>query len=194
MNTAKITALAEDVYLRRLQDYVGLRDYALSSNGAELIAEWCSPTRKGAIKALQPEQYSCWPFAGSLGHLAVKLSKPVHVRSITIDHIPPSLSLDISTAPREMKVWGQVNDGAVPRGHNFTNQIHKIYAPRGYVFAELLSFEYQIHGTVHIQQFNLPLEVLSLNLLVEAVVLEIRSNWGSATHTCIYRLRVHAEE
>lgn len=208
MNPSVMSALAEDIFLHRLRDYVGLRDYALSMNGAKPISEWSSPTRtagffltpqKGPIRALQPDTHSCWPFAGSAGRLAVKLSKPVQITTVTVDHIPSALSLDISTAPRRMSIWGQVPksssiSGNISSTSVLNNSLPAALAPDNHIFVQLLSFEYDIYAPVHIQQFSLPQDVLAMNLVTDAVILDVYSNWGSPTHTCIYRFRVHSEQ
>ncbi|KAK9449882.1 uncharacterized protein V1518DRAFT_414972 [Limtongia smithiae] len=53
---------------------------------------------------------SCWPFAGQVGTLGVRLSEWVYIDEVAINHIPKDTARDITTAPKEIEVWVEVND------------------------------------------------------------------------------------
>jgi SUN domain-containing protein 1/2 len=57
---------------------------------------------------------------------------------------------------------------------------------------KLAQFTYDVHSPDHIQLFPVLPGVASTSIvLVDSVVVFIRSNWGDATATCLYRIRVH---
>ena len=50
----------------------------------------------------------CWAFRGSEGSVVINLSNAIHVKAITLEHIPLSLAPDgsISSAPKSFQVFG----------------------------------------------------------------------------------------
>ncbi|KAI0328922.1 hypothetical protein GY45DRAFT_1218561, partial [Cubamyces sp. BRFM 1775] len=51
----------------------------------------------------------CWVFQGEDRQLRLKLSMLIYPTHVTIDHIPMEVAMDISTAPRQMVLWGAVD-------------------------------------------------------------------------------------
>ena len=66
--------------------------------------------RQNPRKVIQPGSSpgQCWAFKGTVGNVVIKLSNPVYVSDITLEHIPKSLSPDgnIASAPKHFEVIG----------------------------------------------------------------------------------------
>jgi len=60
----------------------------------------------------------------------------------------------------------------------------------GPTFFRIGKWQYDINGENHIQNFDLDVVLDIPNLLVDKVVIRVKSNWGSL-HTCLYRLKLH---
>ncbi|OXV05457.1 hypothetical protein Egran_06775 [Elaphomyces granulatus] len=57
-------------------------------------------------------------------------------------------------------------------------------------FFRIGKWQYDIDGENHIQSFDLDVVLDMPNLVVDKVVIRVKSNWGSP-HTCLYRLKLH---
>ncbi|EPX74395.1 spindle pole body protein Sad1 [Schizosaccharomyces octosporus yFS286] len=112
----------------------------------------------------------CWSFQGSEGQLGISLSRPVHVTNVTVEHVNQKVAHDLSSAPKEIEVWGQ------DIRHN---------GKKG--FSYLGNLMYNIEDEP-IQTF--PIHVSS-KYPTKSVIFKIKSNWGNPEYTCLYQVRVH---
>ena len=173
-----------------LPDKTGMPDFALESAGAEILQDMTSrglASRNAMIKlwsipifyhtmsarvALQPDVNpgNCFAFGGGDGTLGIKLSHPVVVQNVTIEHIPKEISLtgSIDSAPKKFTIHG-----LSPSSNQWSS-------------AELGSFTFDMDGE-STQIFN-----LENAKIFHAVQFHFKSNWGNE-HTCIYRVRVHGK-
>ncbi|RUS24266.1 UNC-like C-terminal-domain-containing protein [Jimgerdemannia flammicorona] len=152
-------------------------DFALYTGGASIIHQYTSPTYfpplytlhqalKGDIRIHPPEMAimpsthvgECWPMAGSQGQIAISLIQPITVTSIAIEHASRYKAIMLSSAPRDMELWGQ------PTHANCTA---KICEP---VYIE--SFTYNILGEPIQKIVILPM------VNIKTILLRINSNWG----------------
>jgi SUN domain-containing protein 1/2 len=167
-------------------DGVGMADFALQTMGSRVVASGTSPsfhkTRGGiadfiigtrgkpAKTALSPDNSlgNCWAFPGDSGTLTVALGEAIVPSHFSIDHVPSSLPVDRSSAPRRFQVFGLENlmDGPVLLGE----------------------FEYRLEGPA-VQTFS---SQYILSNPIRYVRLVVTSNHGKADYTCLYRFRVHA--
>ncbi|OJA11589.1 hypothetical protein AZE42_01956, partial [Rhizopogon vesiculosus] len=131
--TSVVSQLVDAVARYGTQDFISRADFALHSAGARPIPHLTSGTLelrpstlqgqilglitgygyevgRSPITALHQDLHSgnCWPMTGSYGQLGVMLVFPTIISDITIDHVAKEVAFDLSTAPREMEVWGQV--------------------------------------------------------------------------------------
>ncbi|KAN0084901.1 hypothetical protein V8E54_001368 [Elaphomyces granulatus] len=60
----------------------------------------------------------------------------------------------------------------------------------GPTFFRIGKWQYDIDGENHIQSFDLDVVLDMPNLVVDKVVIRVKSNWGSP-YTCLYRLKLH---
>ncbi|XP_034935172.1 SUN domain-containing protein 1-like [Chelonus insularis] len=130
-----------------------------------------NPNYRSPRTILQPwtEAGECWPFRGSQGNVIIELAQLALVDHVTLEHIPASASLtgSITSAPKEFRVLGEHQNEYLLLG----------------------SFIYHYNGPIS-QTF----EITSLDIKkipIKIVMLQIVSNWGNPTYTCIYRFRVH---
>ena len=110
--------------------------------------------------------------------VVIRLSDNVDVDSVTLEHIPETLSPDgnIKSAPKAFSVLGltEVNEPNPVLLGNFT-----------YVIGNSPVQTYQVAHKENsdkkiLDKHNFPL-----------VELKVHSNYGNPTYTCIYRFRVH---
>ncbi|CAO3594683.1 unnamed protein product [Absidia cylindrospora] len=196
------------------QDVLGTPDYALATRGAMVLTPYTSATfspvdsekRKqfwwwtqwysqwsqmqvSPVVALTPGTHAgqCWPMKGDHGSLGIQLSEPIAVQAVTVEY--PSRSVvanHVSSAPKEFEVWGIKHIGntldkkkkrTVDDDDDSTNTIF------------LGSFTYDIKSSAS------PVQTFSLDtnryIVLQGVVVRVRSNWGNHQFTCLYRIRVH---
>ncbi len=187
---------------------MGRRDFALAADGGKIYVNLTSPAyTTSTSQSLPPDSVlsddfrlrGCWEFTGSRGQIGVVLSQPLIPSHITIDHIPSPFALDPGQAPRHMVLWGVV-DGTENRKLYLrllqdsadlpTPERSRPPIDRGLTFVPLASFEYDLHGTSHVQTFPIYPKLADYPMDFGLVVLEVHGNWGSST-TCLYRLRLH---
>ena len=165
--------------------YPAMPDYALYTGGARIIESHTSPTygiysttlhktfggKRLPEMAIKPstDAGKCWPIAGSQGQIAIKLIAPIPVTNITIGHLSRYEAIDITSAPRELELWGQPADSDT-------------YSP-----VCLAAFTYNV--------FDLPVQTVAVgqSIKVSSVILKIQSNWGNVHFTCLYRVSIHGD-
>uniref|UniRef100_A0A2K5D806 Sad1 and UNC84 domain containing 5 n=1 Tax=Aotus nancymaae TaxID=37293 RepID=A0A2K5D806_AOTNA len=169
-------------------DYIEKPDFALKSTGASVDFEHTSATYNhnkahsywNWIKLwnyaqppdviLEPNVTpgNCWAFEGDHGHVTIRLAQKIYPSSLTLQHIPKTISLSgsLDTALKDFVVYGMES------------------SPREEVF--LGAFQFQPENTIQMFPLqNQPARAFS------AVKVKITSNWGNPGFTCLYRVRVH---
>lgn len=126
----------------------------------------------------------CWAVKGDGSGVSarpisvvIELSDKITVDSITLEHIPETLSPDgnIKSAPKEFSVLGlnDINDSNPVVLGNFTYVI----------------------GLRPVQTFKIALpgekDNNAVNKYFSLIELKVHSNYGNPIYTCIYRFRVH---
>lgn len=132
---------------------------------------------------------SCWPFQGSKGTFTIKLSKPMEIVAISIDHLDiedskkigdnnDNKNIDRSSAPKEFEVFAALN---------IENK-----------FKTLLSGSYSIEANKSASQMFMinsndnKSELGQEDMKVQYISLRIYSNHGNVDYTCLYGFRVHS--
>ncbi|XP_002991956.2 SUN domain-containing protein 1 [Selaginella moellendorffii] len=186
-------------------DGIGRVDYALGSGGGKIIehsegfftggrAGWLSILGAGlsaggavrhpmAHKVLEPsygEPGQCLPLKGSNVFVEIALRTHIHPDAITIEHVPKSVAYDVTSAPKDFRVFGWL-ERSIQAG-TIARPVKKLL---------LGEFSYSLDGS-NIQTFSFPEEVS--RELINTVRIHITSNHGSSSHTCLYRVRVHGFE
>jgi len=132
---------------------------------------------KPCDKVLEPVRRSgdCWPMEGSEGYLIFKLSKPIEVTHIRMDHIDQRVSTKPNTTPKNFKI--------------------SVSKTKGGPFEDLplVSSKYVIDGGAS-QIFQTEEEASKKLGFVNFVKFDILSNYGNEFYTCLYRLRVHGKQ
>lgn len=151
---------------------------------------------------------ACLPLVGSSGWVDIRLARPIHPSAFTYEHIPPSIALDIRTAPRNLTLLGFLGrppaapPGAAPgtgsasaaAGSGAGGEV----APSGQG-ALLGSFAFDAHARRAVQTFPLApaggpggsSQPSQAAPLIDHVRLLVTSNHGHPDYTCLYRLRMH---
>ncbi|KAJ3767209.1 hypothetical protein EV361DRAFT_872713 [Lentinula raphanica] len=195
-------------------------DYGLSPEGT-IILDLTSPTVLGEF-AQDPYFFPtppiavieedvriarCWKFAGSQGHVTIKLAKPIHLSNLTIYypdyHELPSWRL--KEVPKLIRVWASIPSvfdtpytPHAPSPHSLatwevfmgTKKSGKPVA-LGDVesFAHGGTFSYDVlQGTRQTFALHIP-----SHFWTSVVVIEVLDNLGGST-TCLHRIAVHGEE
>ena len=128
--TSMFNILIDAALLRYSKDTIARPDYALFTAGGRVVPSITSdtlvmrsPSRferwllgrkdvegRSPATALHPDSSvgSCWPFQGDKGQLGVLLTRRVVVTDLTVEHAASDVALDVSTAPRNIEVVGDV--------------------------------------------------------------------------------------
>lgn len=244
--TSLLGHLVDSAVSRSSKDTLARPDFALYSVGAQLIPSLTSETYeirpsglrsqlvglltggygfavgRPPVTALHHENQvgHCWPFPGSQGQLAVRLSAPVYISDVTIDHVAREIATDLRSAPRQMELWGLVEGkenaakvrewrerrqaardedaiAAELEGRSFDDPdpepMYPRTLPKSPEYVRIANFTYNIHSPDHIQTFPVRQDIHDLGIDFGVVVLIVKSNWGMDEFTCLYRLRVHGE-
>ncbi|KAH9941083.1 hypothetical protein B0H21DRAFT_697125 [Amylocystis lapponica] len=144
------------------------------------------------MHGLQPGH--CWPMEGTSGHLGIKLSSPVHVTNVTVDHIPNIVAANIYSAPRHFVLWGFIDRSTILD----TESIERCRAPVPLwtnVPDGVMPCPLQRSSTTSTDRTTSRTLRWRIGhrFKVDQVVFQILDNWGSSESTCLYRLRVHGE-
>ncbi|XP_002970573.2 SUN domain-containing protein 1 [Selaginella moellendorffii] len=189
--------IIEDELERHRADGIGRTDYALASGGGRVIdysegyfslTPWSGllgilpgdyRRHPKANKILEPsfgEPGQCLPLKGSNVFVDIRLRTAIYADSITLEHVSKRVAYDTGSAPRDFQVFGWLEASAA---HKKGERVL------------LGSFRYDIESS-SVQTFRL--YKTASKLLVNTVRVHVVSNYGSSTHTCLYRVRVHGTE
>uniref|UniRef100_A0A5K4EZF0 SUN domain-containing protein n=2 Tax=Schistosoma mansoni TaxID=6183 RepID=A0A5K4EZF0_SCHMA len=137
-NKATLAKMIDEALHLFAADRTGLTDYALESSGGSIVGTRCTKTyTEGASlfsifglplarlsnsprTILQPGNNpgDCWPFHGSKGQAIIRLSSPIIISSVTLEHLPRELAPNgrLDSAPRDFLVKAlqtEYDDGVV---------------------------------------------------------------------------------
>ncbi|WVW83019.1 hypothetical protein I302_105035 [Kwoniella bestiolae CBS 10118] len=211
--TSLFNELIDTALLRYSKDTIARTDYALFTAGARVIPQLTSDTlilssasRFGKFvlgskdvqgrppaTALHPDISvgSCWPFRGSEGSLGVMLTRRVRVSDITLEHAARELALDMTTAPRTVRVMGVLdNEEDRRKWADWWTERNGSETPPDHL--PLTTLTYDIDSLSNIQTFPVSDEIQHLDISVGIVIFKVEDNHGG-DFTCLYRVRVHGE-
>ncbi|KAL8547043.1 hypothetical protein ACS0TY_006676 [Phlomoides rotata] len=192
----EIRDYAKEIVLKEIEkhaaDGLGMVDYALASGGARVLrhsepygctkSKWLFGRNKVCAEAermISPsfgEPGHCFPLKGRSGFVEIRLRNAIVPEAVTIEHVAKSVAYDRSSAPKHCRVSGWL------QGQDST------YIETGPEKMFLLTeFTYDLEKS-NAQTFKVG---SSTSNLVDTIRLDFSLNHGTATHTCIYRLRVH---
>ena len=224
LSAEAMNSIVETALHRYSTDTLAKPDFALYSSGARINPLLTSPTYhqspKSFIKRLgsyvlggagstwghQPAMAlfqdtnvgMCWAFPGSQGGLGIRLSEPVLITDVSVEHAHREISKSVSSAPKEWSLYALITDDIARSQIESINSglyesVPPANMPRGYTL--LARGEYDINNDEGktIQTVPVPAAIRRLNVPVEQVVFAVASNWGNADYTCLYRVRVHGQ-
>lgn len=193
LNTQKTEQMIQTAISVYHQDVLNRADYALIRRDARIISRLTShtydkypvwiqsiqgffavtPTGNSPSEAISPETNigECWTMYGTKGTLGIKLSEPIIIESITIDH--PSFNImagDMTKAPRKIELYGI---------RHVAGTTQKVY---------LGEAEYDIHNDYTVQTFDMNVNQKNPFNIAQVHIL---SNWGNPDCTEVYRVRIH---
>lgn len=185
-------------------DGIGRVDYALGTGGGKVVDHsegfyqglrigWHQlagsflpgATNKHSLanKILEPsfgEPGQCLPLKGSNVYVEIALRTSIFPDAFSLEHVSKSVAYDVSSAPKEFRVFGWLDSYKKDDA-----------AAKSMTHILLGEFVYYIEEK-NVQTFNVPQN--SRGKFVNMVRLEVLSNYGSPSHTCIYRFRVHGTD
>lgn len=201
----EVMAVAREMVGKEIEkhaaDGLGRVDYALASGGGFVVkhSEAYVAGGKGGFlfpviggksgvhtnsgKMLRPsfgEPGDCFALKGSSGFVQIKLRTAIVPEAVTLEHVAKSVAYDRSSAPKDCRVSGWF------RGHetiDLTRNAEKMFS--------LAEFTYDLEKS-NAQTFDV--SDSSGVGVIDMIRLDFTSNHGSASHTCIYRFRVHGHE
>jgi len=135
--------------------------------------------------------------------LTLELYQPIYFESVTIDHIPRHLAIDIRSAPKNFQVFAY-DKSFLQKKYVYLVKLlnNQIYHDSLFFFIILYLYNirsilrgtYKINGSNHIQTFNASEDFRkrpAQKRIVQFIGLEILDNNGKSEYTCLYRFRVH---
>ncbi|CAF2484932.1 unnamed protein product [Rotaria sp. Silwood2] len=174
-------------------DETGQADYALEANGKIVDVrchEYTDEPRTNVVKFLgipivhmskQPEIMikhgrmpgQCFPFKGDHGSIVIRLAVPVIPTEFVLEHLSKTISIvgHINSAPNNFTIY------ALKDKHD----------KEGIVLGR---YYYDAENGPTLQRFK---PQISHVPVVEYIEVQVTSNWGNPTYTCIYRFRVHGD-
>jgi len=145
----------------------------------------------------------CWMMDGNRGQIAIALSSPITVSSITIEHVPLFYRpfVDLAQSIRNFEVWGSIPHD----GKNYIDIVKNVTLvgdpspTSGKVLHKeryflLGTFEYSAYAESTSQKFRIPDDVVILYIKSGSIIIRILDNWGSQVCTAVYRIRVFGIE
>jgi hypothetical protein len=225
LSSEAMERIVETAIHKYATDTLAKPDYALYSSGARINPLLTSPTYfhspksfvkrfgsyvfggAGATWGHQPAMAlfqdtnvgMCWAFPGDHGYLGIRLSEPVLVTDVSVEHVHREVSKNIASAPKQWSLYGLItDDDARSQIESVTSGLYELSSsssnlPRGYTL--LVRGEYNINDDEGktIQTFPIPMAIKRLNIPIEQVVFAVGNNWGNNEYTCLYRVRVHGQ-
>lgn len=124
----RVLTVMEGRILTNSKDRTGMQNFANVFTGADVIEALTSSThtsldpRSGAV-AWKPETVispgleagRCWSFSGTSGHIGISLADEIIVTNLTVEHIALDLAPNLNTAPKDMTLWGLLDDASEVR-------------------------------------------------------------------------------
>ncbi|KAL8109430.1 SUN domain-containing protein 2-like [Apium graveolens] len=200
----EVMAVAREMVGKEIEkhaaDGLGRVDYALGSGGGFVVkhSEAYVTGGKGGFlgsgigksgvhansgKMLRPsfgEPGDCFALKGSSGFVQIKLRTEIVPEAVTLEHVAKSVAYDRSSAPKDCRVSGWF------RGHETTDLTRNAEK-----MLSLAEFTYDLEKS-NAQTFDVS-DSSDIGV-IDMIRLDFTSNHGSASHTCIYRFRVHGHE
>ena len=143
----------------------------------------------------EPNAGECLALRGDRGHVDVRLREAVFVNAVTVEHVRGDVAYDLSSAPKVLAVLGWNRTREPPafseKGEKeriagkSAMSLHDFTHGGEYLRYELKSSELS-RGAAQTFAFH-----ATRARAVDHVRFEVRSNYGNAEYTCLYRLRVH---
>eukprot|EP00954_Amorphochlora_amoebiformis_P023239 1358777-Amorphochlora_amoeboformis.AAC.1 len=126
--------------------------------------------KQSALQVIKPHTHpgDCWAFKGDKGWVHIKLWKPVIPKSVTLEHVSRLTVQQDKVMPKDFKVYGSNDTTAKAE------------------FVELGGGTFDREGS-YLQTFPIDAK----GTIYKTVKIEIMSNHGDPTGTCLYRVRVH---
>ncbi|KAI3986344.1 hypothetical protein MKX01_002189 [Papaver californicum] len=198
-----IRGLAKEIVEKEIEkhaaDGLGMVDYALGSGGG-MVLDHSEPfiykkglawlpfkkqfgIQKDAQIVLKPsfgEPGQCFPLHGKSGYVVIKLRTAIIPEAVTVEHVSKSVAYDRSSAPKDCRVsgWYQKTGAIGASDADLSHQGENMFT--------LSEFAYDLDKS-NAQTFKME---SGKKQIVNTVRFDFFSNHG-ASHTCIYRLRVH---
>jgi DNA repair exonuclease SbcCD ATPase subunit len=223
LSSEALNSIVETALQRYSKDTLAKRDYALYSSGARVNPLLTSPKYHhppnslfgrvgsyvlggaGATWGHEPQMAlfqdttvgMCWAFPGSQGGLGIRLSQPVLITDVSVEHVHREVAKNIGSAPKEWSLYGLVSDEKARAQMETVSQglygDEPMNLPRGYVLLVRGLYDVNHDEGRTIQTAPVPAAIRRLNIPIEQVVFTVASNWGNKDYTCLYRIRVHGE-
>ncbi|KPM35453.1 hypothetical protein AK830_g11124 [Neonectria ditissima] len=157
------------------------------------------------------DEGDCWCAARSVNHrgnphgatLSVLLGHRVVPRHVVVEHVLPGATNDPDARPRHVEVYAHFEDpGLRERVRDFAathlpDPAHdRDFQPHDYgsAFVKIAQFVYEgaeLHDGVHVHRLHS--DLVALGAATDQVIVRATSNYGAATHTCFYRVRLFGQ-
>jgi len=192
-------------------------DYALESQGGSVLFSsdtYCSSSAglysifgipiwyscSSPREVIQPDVHpgKCWSMQGGSGYVTIKLSMPIILEAVSIEHIPKKVSPtgNLDTAPRDFTVLGKqkrARDADIKLG-SFSYYVGGHALQKFVVKPQKCTLKAKgKNGGEDDEKARENQDICSKDGLkiFRIITLKINSNHGNKDLTCIYRFKVH---
>lgn len=180
-------------------DFVTWPDYALHAAGRYILQEFTAVNRmssegwKEAEKILDNQigVAACRSYPGEKAQVGIHLAAHMHIKQISIDHIPKELVPSSNHAPQDIIIWGIVDEEntSITQHPSLSDVSLLIKSPTTHT-VPLAVITYNLTLATHVQTFPVLEYVLGSSVQFQDLIIQIKRNY-SAESTCIYRVCVH---
>ncbi|KAI0427268.1 hypothetical protein F5Y09DRAFT_36429 [Xylaria sp. FL1042] len=130
-------------------------------------------------------------------NITIITSRDIIPQHLVVEHILPGATLDPGAMPKEIEVWGYIEELDLRRAleafseRQFPNTPKEEVLSEGFVKIGHFTYENKATGN-GVQVFKINNEVATLRAVTNRIVVRAINNYG-ADHTCFYRLRLYGE-
>ncbi|KAI1276709.1 hypothetical protein F5Y07DRAFT_127220 [Xylaria sp. FL0933] len=130
-------------------------------------------------------------------NLTILMSRDIIPQHFVVEHILPGATLDPGAMPREIEVWGYIEEVNLRKALQTFSERQFPDTPKENIlsegFVKMGHFTYENRSTGDgVQVFKISDEVATLGAFTNRMVVRAINNYG-ADHTCFYRLRLYGE-
>ena len=150
------------------------------------------------------DRFCAPPSKGKL-QLTVITNREIAPTELVIEY-PKDAVPEKGNVPREIELWAEIHntytqqnvdmayDGAHILQESQVNRELHMESALPDTFLLVGRWKYDLHSRNQIQTFRIPIDLKALGVKSNRLAVRVNTNWGDATATCLYRIRLHGHD